>query len=332
MEPTRIAPRVLLIKTSSMGDLVHTLSALQEAQDLVPGLSIDWVCEESFVDIPPLINAVDRVIVVAMRRWKKNLFSFSTGREIGRFLQALRERHYDLVIDAQGLLKSSWIAMAARADARWGFDWSSAREPLAALMVGHRVCAPSQWHAIERLRTLLSSALGYAPRSAISWIESFPAPSDSKKILFLHGTSRVTKAWPEGHWIELGVALVQKGYQVLLPHGSSQERQQALRIAQGIDGGSGVGAQVLTAMTLAQMIDLFRQTAGAVGVDSGLMHLAVALGRPTVAVMCASHLPQYCASRFAPSWAPHAQVVQREANGQEISVGAVLTAWESSRT
>jgi heptosyltransferase I len=313
-----------------MGDLVHALSAIQEAAGIRRALRIDWVCEEAFVDIPRLAPCIDRIIPVAIRRWRKSLGAAATRSEIKRFRQVLQEREYDVVIDAQGLLKTAWITRLARCRNanRWGYDWASAREPLASLAVKHRVNAPVNWHAIERLRVLFGAALGYSPRGEVPSLRGAESPvAIHRKIIFLHATSRAEKSWPVESWIELGRTLASEGYEITLPWGSEQERQQAEKIAQGIGGQY---AHVLPKLSIGELAHKFEECAGAIGVDTGLMHLSVALGCPTVAVMAASHLPKFSANRFAPHWAAHAKVVQRESNGEQtISPSAVLSAWRA---
>ena len=321
-----------------MGDLVHALSAVQEAAQARHGLAIDWVCEEAFAELPKLAPCIDRIIPVANRRWRKSLFAAATRAEIQSFNRALRAREYDVVIDAQGLLKTAWITRLARCKNanRWGFDWASAREPLASLAVRHKVHAPAQWHAIHRLRVLMGAALGYTPQGAVSSLEIAAAPAGTcddervataphTEILFLHGTSRVEKSWPIESWIELGRRLVKDGYRIALPWGSDQEREQAEKITQGIGAKD---AQVLPRLSLAQLITRLQQCAGTIGLDSGLMHLSVAIGRPTVAVMTASGLQKFSAKRFAPFWAAHAKVVEPENGKSAITSGAVWNAWK----
>jgi heptosyltransferase I len=321
--------RVLLVKTSSMGDLVHTLSAIQEAVQTRGNIQIDWVCEEAFADVAKLAPAIDRILPVAIRRWRTSLGSAATRAEIKRFKQTLQARDYDLVIDAQGLLKTAWITRLARCKNanRWGYDWASAREPLASLVVRHKVNAPAQWHAIQRLRVLFGAALGYTPTGEVSSLEIATSPSAiHREIMLLHGTSRSEKSWPIDSWAELGRALAAQGYTLLLPWGSTQEQEQATQIAQQIGQAH---AQVLPKRSIGELANTLQHCAGAIGVDSGLMHLSVALGRPTVAVMSASHLPKYSADRFAPFWAPHARVVQRESQADSITPAAVLRAWSA---
>jgi heptosyltransferase-1 len=325
--------RVLLIKTSSMGDLVHTHSALIEALKMHPGLRVDWVCEEAFVDIPPLCDAVDQVIPVAIRRWRHHWTSPTTYAEIRRFTHRLRSRSYDVVIDAQGLLKSAWIASLARCPSgvRVGFDWSSSRESLASLAYRRRVRAPAQWHAIERLRVLFAQALGYATRGGIAWRASTDSLAltdgflmTGREVFFLHGTSRSEKSWASEQWVALGRELVHRGQPIMLPTGSEVEHRHAVAMAQAI----GPQAHVLGATSIAGLSAMITRSAGAIGVDSGLMHLSVLLGKPTVAVMSAAADPRFSASRFGPAWAPHARVVIPSSQESGIDMSMVLRAWD----
>ena len=336
---------------------MHSLSAIQEAVQARGGFQLDWVCEEAFADIPKLAPCIDRIIPVAIRRWRKSLFASSTRAQIKRFTQILQDREYDVVIDAQGLLKTAWITRLARCKNanRWGYDWDSAREPLASFAVKHKVNAPAGMHAFERLRVLFGAALGYEPKGEVPSLRiatsatpsrndepdpslrgpRHPEPAQGgregavaipREIFFFHATSRIEKSWPIEHWIVLGRMLVADGYQMLLPWGADQEREQAEKIAQGIGKQN---AQVLPKRTIAELAKKLQHCAGAIGVDTGLMHLSVALGCPTVAVMSASHLPKFSADRFAPTWASHARVVRRALHDrQAILPDEVLSAWK----
>jgi heptosyltransferase-1 len=152
--------RILVVKTSSLGDLVHMLPALSDAVKVIPNLRVDWVAEEGFSAVPAWHPAVERVIPVAIRRWRKTLFSKMTWQEISAARNAVREVRYDAVIDAQGLLKSACLARWARGE-RWGYDRHSIREPLASLCYDWRASVPRELHAIERNRRVLAAALGY---------------------------------------------------------------------------------------------------------------------------------------------------------------------------
>ena len=314
--------RVLLIKTSSMGDIVHMLCAVREAQQLRPDVRFDWVCEEAFVELPILMTSVDRVIPVATRRWRKSLLSRTTRHEIRSFLQSCRAQAYDNVIDAQGLLKTAWITAAVRCPrpARFGFDWATSREPLSSLATGSGIHAPMHWHAIERLRVLVGQALGYQPTGPITALETHRPHGNS--VMFFHGTTRQEKSWPMQEWIVLGRALDQRGLDVQLAWGTPQEQQMAETLTKAIGGRT----RLLPKSSLAQLAQHLRSARAAVGVDSGLMHLAVALGTPTVAVMSASHLERFSASRFAPNWAAHARVITRAHDTESIPAQQVLAA------
>jgi len=305
-----------------MGDIVHMLCAVREAQQLLPDIRFDWICEEAFIELPGLLANVDRVISVATRRWRKSLLAATTRREICSFLASCRERTYDTVIDAQGLLKTAWITAAIRCPrpARFGFDWPTSREPLSSLAVGSGIHAPMHWHAIERLRALVGQALGYQPTGPITALETHRPLGNS--VMFFHGTTRQEKSWPMQEWIALGRALDQQGLHVQLAWGTPQEQQVAETLTKAIGGRT----QLLPKLSLAQLAQLLRSARAAVGVDSGLMHLAVALGTPTVAVMSASHLERFSASRFAPNWAAHARVMTRTPGTESIPAQQVLAA------
>jgi heptosyltransferase I len=314
--------RVLLVKTSSMGDVVHMLSAVREAQQQRPEIRFDWICEEAFVELPNLLANVDRVIPVATRRWRKSLLAAATRREIRSFLASCRGRAYDTVIDAQGLLKTAWITASVRCprQARFSFDWPTSREPLSSLAAGRGVHAPMHLHAIERLRVLCGHALGYQPTGPITALESHMPHGNS--VMFFHGTTRQEKSWPMQEWIALGRALNQHGLDVQLVWGTPQEQQMGEALVKAIGG----RAQLLPKSSLALLAQHIRSARAVVGVDSGLMHLAVALGTPTLAVMSASHLERFSASRFAPNWAAHARVITRTPGTESIRAQQALAA------
>lgn len=195
--------RVLIIKTSSMGDVIHTLPALTDAGNAIPGIQFDWVVEESLAEIPRWHPLVDRVIPVALRRWRKNIFSAETRLEWQQCRALLRARQYDLVIDAQGLLKSAWLVWIAKGK-RCGLDWQSAREPLASLFYQQQCAAGKvkEVHAVTRARRLFSQALGYPlPTTQVDYgVEKSQfnvAKNTNEYVVFLHGTTWATKHWPE---------------------------------------------------------------------------------------------------------------------------------------
>lgn len=275
--------RVLIIKTSSLGDVFHALPALSDARDAIPGLRVDWVVEEAFAEIPTWHPAVDKVIPVAWRRWRRNLGSAATWREMAAFRRRLRGQRYDLILDAQGLIKSAVIARLAKGT-RCGLDRSSAREPLASRAYQQRISVAKGEHAIFRLRKLFAACLGYAlPDSPIHYgIDSgrWPAPALARPyVVFLHGSTWDTKLWPEEYWMELCGIAAAAGDAVLLPWGNTEERLRAERIAAHHDH-----AHVLDKLSLSDMAGLLAYAKAVIGVDTGLSHVAAALDVPTVAL------------------------------------------------
>ncbi|MCB1707795.1 MAG: lipopolysaccharide heptosyltransferase I [Halioglobus sp.] len=271
-----------MVKLSSLGDVIHTLPALEDAAAALPGISFDWVVEEAFAEIPAWHRAVDRVIPVALRRWRKHPVRDFTGAEWRAARAALRQRRYDAVIDAQGLLKSALIARLVAAP-RYGMDRASARERLAALAYDHLIGVPRDMHAVERIRTLFASALNYPlPRGLGSYGlggDVAPVTHLPRGLLFFHGTARSEKLWPEARWVALAALAEAAGYRVWLPWGNEEEHQRARRIARDCDN-----AEVLPSLTLRELAGLLLGAAGAVAVDTGLGHLAAALSVPTVSL------------------------------------------------
>jgi heptosyltransferase-1 len=276
--------RFLLVKTSSLGDVIHNLPVVTDLRAHFPDAAIDWVVEEGFADIARLHPGVRRVIPVALRRWRKSLASPATWREMRAFRATLQAENYDLVIDTQGLLKSALITRMARGR-RCGHEASSAREPVAARFYDATFEVPGSLHAVERNRRLAALAAGYTASATPDYgIAVPPAPTfASPNAVLLTATSRDDKLWPEDRWIAAGRALHQRGLSCLLPAGSATERERATRIAQAIPG-----AVALPPLSLPELAAQLADARIVIGVDTGLVHLAAALGRPTLALFCAS--------------------------------------------
>ena len=274
--------RVLLVKTSSLGDVIHTLPAISDALRVDPGLTFDWVVEEAYADLPTRHPGVARVIPVALRRWRSNPLAALLGGEVIRFVRDLRAERYDLIIDAQGLIKSAVIAWAARGR-RIGFNRESVRERLAASSYHHGLRVSRRLHAIARVRRLFSLVFNYPlPRSVADFglCSARPLEAGGRPcLMFLHGTAWQTKLWPEPYWVRLTRMATDHGFDVRFPWGSDEERLRAKRII------AAAGAGVMSAhLELPELIPEMMSMAGVVGGDSGLVHLAAACGLPVVAL------------------------------------------------
>jgi heptosyltransferase-1 len=200
--------RVLIIKMSSLGDIIHTLPALTDAKRIIPNISFDWVVEESFSEIPLWHAAVNNIIPIALRRFRKQGWHRVDSKEISQFFTRLRQEKYDLVLDAQGLLKSAALTFACRGKKRCGFSWKSARESLASLFYQTQAVVPWGQHAVHRTRSLFAQSLGYTLPTTIAdyGIEASRLPDvllAKPYYVFLHGTTWDTKHWPETYWIIL---------------------------------------------------------------------------------------------------------------------------------
>jgi heptosyltransferase-1 len=276
---------ILLVKTSSMGDVVHLLPAITDVADFFPQTRIDWVVEESFADLPRLHPAVSRVITVAQRRWRRAPLSAATRSEFAAFRTALKWHTYDLVIDAQGLLKSALLAAFANGK-HAGQGFGHVREPLAALFYRQWLDVPWTLPAITANRRLVSSALYLPDKSASApdyGLQAGPLAADwlpaTPYAVLLHGASADAKLWPERDWCAVGAFLAECGLRSVIPWGSEAERARAERLAGHI-----AGAIVAPELSLAQAAGLIAGAKIAVGVDSGLAHLAAALGTPVIAL------------------------------------------------
>jgi heptosyltransferase I len=276
---------ILFIKTSSLGDVIHHMPALTEARQQWPRARFCWVVEEAFAPLVRIHPAVADVIPVASRRWRERLLASATWREMAGFRRALRARSYEHVIDTQGLVRSAVIARLARGR-RHGYDASSIREPAASFLydVKHRVAR--DLHAIARNRMLTGLALGYAPNGTVDFglsRKDIAAATASPYAILLHATARSEKEWPEASWIALGRALSARGGSLLLPWGGETEHARSARIAAAVPN-----ARVPERQALDRVAALIAGASFVIGVDTGLIHLAAALGVPLVAIFAGS--------------------------------------------
>jgi heptosyltransferase-1 len=276
--------KILIVKTSSLGDVVHNFPALADLRRRFPHAAVDWVVEEAYAPIVRMSGGVRKTIPVAVRRWRRRLLGAQTWREIADWRRVLGEESYDAVIDTQGLLKSAVLAAAATGR-RHGFDAASARERAASRFydVAHHV--QRRLHAVERNRELVAASLGYRvdepPEYGFHGIARSGA--QGRDVVFLHSTSRADKHWAEERWIALGRLLERLDLDIVLPWGNEADRARSERIRASLRR-----ARVPPALGMERIAQLLAGARAVAGVDTGLVHLSAALGRPVAAIYCAT--------------------------------------------
>ena len=285
---------ILFIKTSSLGDVVHHMPAVTDVRRHVPDARLSWIVEETYAPLARLHPGIDEVIPVASRRWRKRLAKpgswrdtwRDTWREIGRFREDLRSRPCADAIDTQGLLRTGLIASSLRGT-RHGYDRASIKEPLACLFYDMRHKVAWEAHAIWRNRKLCGLALGYEPPAAIDYgIDRATiagrvanAPTGLPQAVLIHGSAQPGKLWAQAHWVAVARGLRERGFDVLLPWGSEPERERAEAIAAAAGAGEVQGGKPLDAVAA-----MLAGAGAVIGVDTGLLHVAAALGVPLVAI------------------------------------------------
>jgi len=281
--------RVLIVKTSSMGDVVHALPAVSDLAKRFPGATIDWVVEEQFAEIPRLHGKVARVIPIALRRWRGQLYLPSTWRQIRAARRMLRERRYERILDLQGLVKSACVARWAHAPIA-GPCGRSARERAASWFYDQRISVDPSLHAIDRNRLLAAGAFGYAidspvdfgirvPRLAATVLR--PWIGEQRFALLLTNASRASKLWPDENWLAIEAWLAEQGLASVLVWGSERERAATLRRAARMHA-----ARVAPPAGLETLAVVCARAALVIGLDTGLTHWAAAVGAPTVGIFC----------------------------------------------
>jgi heptosyltransferase-1 len=313
---------ILIVKLSSLGDVVHAMPAVQDLRLALPHAQIDWVVERGFAPLVRSCEGVHRTVECELRRWRKSPLSAQTRTQWRAFRTELQAQAYDAVLDLQGLTKSALVARCAR------LAPGGRRYALANQTEGSSYEAPTRWvadvalrveprvHAVQRSRLLCAAALGYAmPAGEDYGLHPDGVAATVPTVALVHGTSREDKLWPEAHWIELGRRLLEQGFGLGLPHGSTAERARSERLAAAL----GPQAQVWPQLHLDALAGRMAGCAGAIGVDSGLSHIAVALDLP--------HVQLY---NFDTAWrtGPVGRARQCSVFGQPApTVDAVWSAW-----
>lgn len=271
--------KVLIVKMSSMGDVVHALPALTDALKARPDLVVDWCVEAAFAPLVRLHPGVRHVHEIRLRAWRKAPFKADSWRAARALIRSIRAERYDLVIDAQGLIKSALVARIAGASVA-GLDATSAREPLAARLYRERHAVPRDRHAIDRLRLLFGAILGYEPDLAtLGYGIAQGSGEPDRTVVLLHGTTWASKRWSTESWIELAKALVSEGLRPQVTYADAAEEATARAIVAGAPG-----TELIPRAPLGEVAGLIGRASAVVGCDTGLTHLAAALDRPTVAL------------------------------------------------
>jgi heptosyltransferase-1 len=277
--------RVLIVRLSSMGDLVQTLPALSDAARAIPEISFDWIVDESFAQVPGWHRNVETVIPSAVRRWRKNWRRAFKSGEPQSFLRKVRAQKYDFIVDMQCELKSALASRLARGP-RYGYDSRAVHEWGAQFAYQKNFFVPKDRHSLQRMRQLLAGALGYEYEEGhldYGIDRSRLAPVliglPERFVVFIHSTSWTSKVWPEFYWQDLLQKVTADGYEVLLPWGDEAERERAVRIAAGNNK-----AIVLPALSISEKAAIINRASATVGLDTGLSHIAAALDIPSITI------------------------------------------------
>lgn len=276
--------RVLLLKLSSMGDIIHTLPAITDATKLIPNLKFTWVVEEGFQEIAHWHPAIEKVIPISLR--KKNY------KQVWQAIKEIRKQNYDLVLDAQGLFKSCMFAICARGKYRVGFDFASAREHFPSFFYDKKCHASWDLHAVDRLRQLFAQTFSYQiPTNldyGVAWEKIIkPSKPETPYLMFLHGTTWQSKHWPDEYWFSLADLVARQGYAVHVTWATHEQKARAQALAAQCKN-----VVMLPHLTLQQAADVIHHATGVVAVDTGFAHLTAALNKPMVAIYGATDVVQ----------------------------------------
>jgi heptosyltransferase-1 len=323
--------RILIVKLSSLGDVVHTMPAVQDIRAAFPGAQVDWAVEPLYAPLVRRVEGIGEVIECPLRRWRKAWWTRSVRAEWAALRSRLQSVRYDAVIDMQGLTKSAWIARTANGPSHGlanRTDGSSHEWP-ATWLVDNAIKVVPHIHAMDRARALAGAALGFTPSGGPRYGLRATRPAtraERPTVAFVHGTSRDDKLWPQAHWITLGKRFIESGWRIALPQGSEVEQTRAEMIGAALQFDRMNLVEVWPALKLDAVVDRLAATQGVIGVDSGLSHIAVALGLPHVQIY-----------NFPTSWrtGPRVQDGHRHQVSVETQGGpgleAVWSAWTQVR-
>ena len=295
--------KALIVKTSSMGDVIHALPVLTDIKKAAPETEIHWLVESAFADLPRSNPLVEKVICCNVRKWKKSIFSSETRQAVQDLSAELKKERYDLVVDLQGLIKSAVLGRLAKAPF-CGYDRNSIKEPLASFFYDRKASISRSLPAIERNRRLAAFAFQFPFEDTVPDFGFSIVPSEEREdyLVCFANTSRETKLWPENYWVELSKQL-NNFSRIIFPWGSPKEKERV----EGFSREIGERAFVPEKMTIGQLIPIIQKARAVVGLDTGMTHLSAALGTPTVGIF-----------RDYP-----VELVPLSGNGPKVSLGGV---------
>lgn len=279
-----VAPnRILIVKISSLGDVIHNFPMVSDIQAEFPSCQIDWLVEEAYVPLVNMHQSVHRIIPISLRRWRKSIFSFSTWRELKQCLNEIRKYPYDLIIDSQGLIKSALFAKLARGTT-YGFGMKSVREKLASVTYDISLDPPSNQHMLERCRGLASLILGYDHPVKINYslTEQTTSKLKTNEVLILCSSAQSKKIWPSKNWIQICNYLASSGLECKFVWGDPRDRKICEEIT------ASAGGEILPRMQIDDIASVIQRSRLVIGLDTGLLHLAAAMETPLISIFGAS--------------------------------------------
>ncbi len=276
--------RILIVKTSSLGDIVHNFPAITDLKRNYPETAIDWIVEENYSDLPLLHPGITKVIPVSIRRWRRESNLANTFREVSRFFSELQKETYNAVIDTQGLFKSALISKFAKGPS-YGLNSQSAREPVGFFYTRSFKVRRDE-HAVEKNRKLIALAMNYNLKEKadyglqISISQKFELDINTGPYaVLLPFSSNKKKSWSDEHWITIGKFINQLGMHSLFIVGTDSDYRDAQNLSAQIENSVIFPISPLDKVTL-----VLGNASVIIGLDTGLTHLAAALCKPTIGI------------------------------------------------
>jgi heptosyltransferase I len=276
--------KLLIVKTSSMGDVVHTMPAISDIAKHRPDVEIDWMVESAFSALPKMHPGVHNVIQISWRKWRKSLLDAQTRATIKQSRAELRNKEYDLILDLQGLMKSAMFSAQAKG-LRAGYDWASAREKPASVFYQQVATVDRALHAVHRSRLLAAAHLGYQIDGAPNFSMKLPdptwlPPSPRPYVVLIPSASRPEKLWPDARWIAVAKEVAARGLEIVWMWGSKEEGTRCVSLAAQSDG------EIPPFLTVKEATAVIARARACVGLDTGFTHIAAAFGVPTIGIYC----------------------------------------------